>query len=381
MKNKVDYSTRIRNLAFRYPVFGTITMQISFWVVAYSLFAVIIHLSSQSVLDGTDVQQIREPLPFFISTLIVAIIFGTASGISEYYVFNQKVIKKSVARLILSKGIFTVLLMTLLFVLMRFVMWDLITKATYYENLNNLVSKKSWIYMYFTLLIFTLFMGMVISFINQVSSKFGPGVLVPAIFGKYLNPNIEERIIVFLDLKSSTTIAEKLGHIRYSKLIRDCFLDINLACIKYRAEIYQYVGDEVVLSWMAHSVKNPIRAVDFCFACRDIIESRKEYYNNEYNMLPVFKAGVHVGQITAVEVGSVKREIAFHGDTMNVTARIQEKCNEFKSTILISDRLEGSIDWRETKYKTQEFKNVSLKGRQKPISIFNVTRKTDKLES
>ncbi len=372
MKNKIDYSTRIRYVAFRHPVFSTIITQINFWVVSYLLFAVIIHLSSQSIADGTEIQQIRQAVPFFISTFVSGVIFGTVSGISEYYIFSQKVVRKSVARLILGKVFFIALTMSLLFVLMRFLLWDLITKATYYENFNNLVSKKSWLYMYFALLIYTMFMGAVISFINQVNSKYGPGVLVPAIFGKYLNPKIEERIIIFLDLKSSTAIAEKLGHIKYSKLIRDCFLDINLACIKYQAEIYQYVGDEVVLSWMAHSVKNPMKTVDFCFACRDIIESKKEYYFKEYNMLPVFKAGIHVGQITAVEVGSVKREIAFHGDTMNVTARIQEKCNEFKSHILISDTLESKIDWENSKYEKRAFNAIKLKGRKKPITIYDV---------
>ncbi|MCP4713222.1 MAG: hypothetical protein GY869_31715, partial [Planctomycetes bacterium] len=86
-------------------------------------------------------------------------------------------------------------------------------------------------------------------FILQVSDKFGQGVLVNFLLGKYHQPKEEERIFMFLDLKSSTTYAEKLGHLRYSRLIQDCFFDITEVILRHDAVIYQYVGDEVILSW------------------------------------------------------------------------------------------------------------------------------------
>jgi adenylate cyclase len=86
-------------------------------------------------------------------------------------------------------------------------------------------------------------------FILQVSDKFGQGILISFLLGKYHRPKEEDRIFMFMDLKSSTTFAEKLGHIKYSQFIQDCFFDITDIITKYDAEIYQYVGDEVVLSW------------------------------------------------------------------------------------------------------------------------------------
>lgn len=93
-------------------------------------------------------------------------------------------------------------------------------------------------------------MGLVISFISQMNKKFGPGVLIPLLLGKYRHPQEEERIFMFMDLESSTSHAENLGHIKYSALIRDSFLDISRALSKNRAEVYQYVGDEIVVSWL-----------------------------------------------------------------------------------------------------------------------------------
>ena len=54
---------------------------------------------------------------------------------------------------------------------------------------------------------------------------------------------------MFLDMKSSTTIAEQLGHVRFYTLLNELFHEISQPVLQTKAEIYQYVGDEVVLTW------------------------------------------------------------------------------------------------------------------------------------
>jgi len=44
--------------------------------------------------------------------------------------------------------------------------------------------------------------------------------------GKYYKPKSENRIFMFVDLNSSTTLAEKLGNERYHELLKDFFADI-----------------------------------------------------------------------------------------------------------------------------------------------------------
>jgi len=69
---------------------------------------------------------------------------------------------------------------------------------------------------------------MIALFILQVSDKFGQGVLMKFLVGLYHKPKEEIRIFMFPDLTSSTTLAEKLGHIKYSQLIQDCFLTLPI---------------------------------------------------------------------------------------------------------------------------------------------------------
>lgn len=86
--------------------------------------------------------------------------------------------------------------------------------------------------------------------IIEVNEKYAPGVFMDILLGKYLEPKIEKRIVMFIDLKDSTSIAEKLGHQQYFKFIREFIYHISNALIEHGGRIYQYVGDEVVVSWL-----------------------------------------------------------------------------------------------------------------------------------
>jgi adenylate cyclase len=82
----------------------------------------------------------------------------------------------------------------------------------------------------------------VITFIKQMNTKFGPGIIIPMLLGKFRRPRIEKRIFLFMDLKDSTAYAEKLCSLKFSELIQDCFGDVNKVIPLFNAEIYQYSG-------------------------------------------------------------------------------------------------------------------------------------------
>ncbi|MBS3807149.1 MAG: hypothetical protein KGY60_06560 [Bacteroidales bacterium] len=62
------------------------------------------------------------------------------------------------------------------------------------------------------------------------------------LFGMLNEPLEQERIFMFIDMKSSTTIAEKLDHKKFSRLVQDVFNDLEVVD-NYHGEIYQYLGD------------------------------------------------------------------------------------------------------------------------------------------
>ncbi|MEM7106638.1 MAG: hypothetical protein AAF519_00335, partial [Bacteroidota bacterium] len=132
-----------------------------------------------------------------------------------------------------------------------------------------------------SLIVFLVIGDIFLSFIRKVDQMLGANVLNDLMSGKYYRPRQEERIFMFLDLKGSTTIAEQLGFKKYSYFIQDCFIDLSVA-MDYEAEIYQYVGDEAVLTWKTEPGLKDQNCLLAFFAFRNQLKTKREYYENKY---------------------------------------------------------------------------------------------------
>jgi adenylate cyclase len=142
----------------------------------------------------------------------------------------------------------------------------------------------------------------------------------------------------------------------------------------YNAEVYQYVGDEIVVSWPVKEGLKNFRCIDFYFGCEKQLEMRKDYYIKNYGQVPHFKAGMHLGKVTAVEIGEIKRDIAYHGDTLNTAARIQSMCNQYEKKFLVSGVLLENVGTLE-KYNTFSIGNIVLKGKTEAVEIASIETK------
>ncbi len=58
---------------------------------------------------------------------------------------------------------------------------------------------------------------------------------------------------------------------------------------------------------------------------------------NQRNYSKELKAGITSGEVTATEIGVIKRSIAYHGDVLNTAARIQGECSKLNKELLISE--------------------------------------------
>lgn len=224
-------------------------------------------------------------------------------------------------------------------------------------------------------LIFWASITLLTQFTLQISEKFGPGNLLNILTGKYHIPKNEERIFMFLDLKSSTTIAEKLGEEIYHEFLQDVFADITDSINNNEAEIYQYVGDEVIISWNLIKLKNRDYVINVFFEIQDEFEKRKEYYLEKYKTIPQFKAGAHIGNAIVGEIGIIKRDITYSGDLLNTAARIQGMCNELNSKLLISGELKNYLNAEIHNWNLNSKGKITLKGKLTQVELFCVRDK------
>lgn len=350
--------------------------QLAFWGIAYSLLFFTIHLHTISIFEVflADLHSSAATLPIIV--LLSVLLFSPFLGLIDILLEKDKFRNYSLGLNALTAGaLYTGLLMGAISLVRLYLLS--FGKNYFINEISLNLLTQHWSYYFMILGVHTGFMSLIIGFVNQLSKRFGPGMLLPFFSGKYKYPREEERIFMFLDLSCSTKLAEQLGHIKYSALIKDSFLDIDKMVKTYNAEVYQYVGDEVVLSWPVEKAKN-LEYIDFFCGVEQLFREKQDYYINNYSIAPVFKAGVHLGKVTAVEVGDLKKDIAYHGDTLNVAARLEGLCKVHSQPLLISEAVYNLNDI-EKRYYSTSLGTQYLKGRSNPVEVFSITRSLRKV--
>ena len=206
-----------------------------------------------------------------------------------------------------------------------------------------------------------------------ISRKLGPGVMWNWLRGYYHQPREEERIFMFLDMKDSTALAERLGNLQFSGLVRDFFQDLTMPLIETRGEVSHYIGDEAVLTWRMEPGMANANCLWCFFRMRDAVAKRAEFYQAKYGLAPEFKAGVHCGTVVATEVGELKSEIVFHGDVLNTTARIEGLCNSLGADLLVSSDVIRMIGTSPS-LAFQALGSFELKGKEHEVELYRVQR-------
>lgn len=202
----------------------------------------------------------------------------------------------------------------------------------------------------------------------EVTDKYGPGMFWSMLRGQYHKPVVENRIVIFLDINESTSIAEDLGHEKYFRMLRDFFSDITAPILANDGAIYQYVGDEVVVTWL-NTPENKIKSLKFIRNTFYLLERLSKRYEKKYKRIPTFKAGIHAGEVTAGFVGQIKRELVYSGDTMNTAARIRSMCNELNEPFILSQDFKDDFATPHG-YSIEVIGKIDLKGRSEEVNLY-----------
>lgn len=253
--------------------------------------------------------------------------------------------------------------------LIQFVSFTLVsgqTPALAVHNILVYALHKNWLLQKILYWIIIFFITQLFLLINE---RYSPGVFMDIFLGKYTQPKIEKRIIMFMDLKDSTPIAEKLGHQQYFKFIRDFIYQVSAAIIEYEGRIYQYVGDEAVSSWLFDK-KNTKKCMGAVIMARKNIQTKSEHFRRNYGIVPEFRVGIHLGDVTVGEIGVIKKDLAMTGDTMNTTARIRSATNELNHNFIVSKQFMENIDLEE--WQSENLGPVELKGKGSEVELFSL---------
>jgi len=359
--------SRRRKIQIRqWLILGVAWQIMALWICVYDHLAINSGLATSPAKDYTFLSN----WILYSSVTVIATLIG---GSTLVFYINPRLADSSYGKAIISVFAVIILTMSIITVISAYFFVTLILKKSVTDAD---FSRVFWDYVTDPLNLKDTFIWSTITaatqFIFLMNTKFGPGVFWKIITGKYRVPKAEERIFMFLDLNSSTTIAENLGEVNYHRLLKDFFAHITNPIVNNYGQIYQYVGDEVIVGWdLAKGVRNN-HCIQCFFEIKKEIEKNRAYYYQTYGVVPTFKAGMHSGNVIAGEIGIFKRDITYSGDILNTAARIRSMCKELNVELIASSELLQHLVLS-NQFKIHNLGSLELRGKKKKIELNSLT--------
>ena len=212
----------------------------------------------------------------------------------------------------------------------------------------------------------------------QAAGLVGYRTFMALLLGKYRRPYAERRFFLFVDVVGSTAIAERLGALEAHRFLGAVFSAVAEPIELCHGEIHQYVGDEIVITWVEADGVADARALRCFFAMGAALAADAHRFVERFGVQPALRAALHLGEVITGEVGQVRRAIVFHGDVMNTTGRLEQATRELGCFFIASAQALASLD-PPPDIRTRDLGALTLRGRVEPIHAFCVEHSTGAL--
>ncbi len=295
---------------------------------------------------------------FFISLII---------GIAELFLF-EKWTQYSFLKFVLYKyG--SIVVIIILGEIILFVIFENqhIPIALVLKDIPHFIKSDTFIAVFIYLLVFSI----VLNIWESASAYLEPAALLDALVGRYKQPQEETLTFIFIDLKSSTRLAEKLGHKAYSQLVDECFALLTNCLYQHKANLYQFVGDEAVLFWSSDVASKTVAPINLYFDFCQAIKLKEEHFLTNFGEIPHFRAAIHEGTVTATVIKSTKKCIVYHGDVLNTCARMMSLCSQYNVDLLVSKNINNWLS-TDKNYTTTLADEVILRGKEQQTAVYTV---------
>jgi adenylate cyclase len=200
----------------------------------------------------------------------------------------------------------------------------------------------------------------------------GQRVLRDIVLGRYHRPRTEERFFLFIDIAGSTPLAERIGPTAVHRFLGEVFRLASDPIEEHEGEVYQYVGDEMVITWTLAAGRARARPVASFFAVERALARSAVRFEREFGAVPRLRAALHAGPVITGEVGGSRRAIVYHGDVMNTTARIEQATRDLDRQFLASDDARERLANLDG-FALEDLGLQHLRGRTAPMRMYSIT--------
>lgn len=218
---------------------------------------------------------------------------------------------------------------------------------------------------------FSLAMTLVIVVTLQAAGLVGRSTFVNLVLGRYRNPRAERRFFLFVDVVGSTAIAERLGAMQAHLFLAAVFSATAEAVAAARGEVYQYVGDEVVVTWTEAEGLPGARPLQCLAGMRAALAAAAPEFRERFGAEPGLRAALHLGEVIAGEVGEQRRAIVYHGDVMNTASRLEQATRQLGCLFIVSEAALSALG-RPEGFASRDLGELELRGRRQAIRAWAV---------
>ena len=212
-------------------------------------------------------------------------------------------------------------------------------------------------------------LSFVISFLLDLNRLLGQNVLLNFVTGRYFQPRVEQRILLMIDMRNSTAVAERLGEVDFHRLLNRFVGDLTGPIVIFKGQIHKYVGDELIATWPLAAGLKQARCLRACFGAIERLAELSPSYEREFGLSVDLRAALHCGPVVVGEMGTIKREIALIGDTVNTTARMVDACRDTGELVIASAALLRQLTIPPGA-DARPLGPIPLRGKKSPVELF-----------
>lgn len=219
---------------------------------------------------------------------------------------------------------------------------------------------------------------------------------ITSVFGKYVSPVVIDNLIknpdkinlggekrnitiFFSDIRGFTSISERLVPEKLVHLLNEYLTEMTSIIIKDQGLVDKYMGDAIMAFWGA-PLDQPYHAEMACSSSLEMMDKLRKLQRKWKNEgLPSFDIGIGLNSGDAI-VGNMGSSTRFDytamGDNVNLASRMEGLNKLYRTNIIITENTHKII---KDKFEVRKLDAVKVKGKKKPILIYELLSRKDKL--
>lgn len=217
---------------------------------------------------------------------------------------------------------------------------------------------------------------------------------IQAMFGQYVPPQHVERMlanpdaislegeqremtVLFSDIRSFTTISEKLAAAELKSLLNRFFTPITEIIFKHQGTIDKYVGDMVMAFWNAplNDAGHAEHAIATALAMLEKVEELKPEFAEAGLPEVNIGIGINTGLMNVGDMGSnYRRAYTVLGDAVNLGARLEGVTKFYGVKLLIGEKTQEQAP----QFLYRLVDKIIVKGKREPIRVYEPVCRIEK---